>query len=59
MPEISLFCDIRVMMFYNDHDPPHFHAGYAGHKAPVDIQGGHVIRGALSFRQLKLIFSLV
>ena len=24
MPEISLFCGIRVMMFYSDHNPPHF-----------------------------------
>ena len=57
MPEISLFFGIRVTMFYNDHNPPHFHAEYAGHKALVDIQGGYVIRGALPFRQLKLILA--
>ena len=32
MPEISLFCGIRITMFYSDHNPPHFHAEYAGHK---------------------------
>ena len=52
MPEISLFCGIRVTMFYSDHNPPQFHAEYAGHKVLVDIQGGYVIRGALPFRQL-------
>lgn len=57
MPEISLFYGIRITMFYNDHNPPHFHAEYAGHKALVDIQGGYVIRGALPFRQLKLILA--
>lgn len=57
MPEISLFCGIRVTMFYSDHNPPHFHAEYAGHKVLVDIQGGYVIRGALPFRQLKLILA--
>lgn len=48
---------IRITMFYNDHSPPHFHAEYAGHKALVDIQGGYVIKGALPFRQLKLILA--
>lgn len=54
MPEISLFCGIRVMMFYSDHNPPHFHAEYGEHKALVDIQNACVIRGALPNRQLKL-----
>lgn len=27
MPEISLFYGIRVTMYYDDHNPPHFHAG--------------------------------
>ena len=38
MPEISLFCGIRITMFYSDHNPPHFHAEYGGYKALVDIQ---------------------
>ena len=57
VPEISLFFGIRVTMFYSDHNPPHFHAEYAGHKALIDIQGGYVIRGALPARQLKLILA--
>lgn len=38
MPEISLFFGIRITMFYSDHNPPHFHAEYAGCKALIDIQ---------------------
>ena len=30
MPEISLFYGIRVTMYYDDHNPPHFHAEYNG-----------------------------
>jgi hypothetical protein len=55
MPEISLFGGIRITMFYSDHNPPHFHAEYAGYKALVDIQNGCVIRGALPSRQLKFV----
>ena len=35
MPEISLFYGIRVTMYYEDHNPPHFHAEYNGNKAIV------------------------
>lgn len=55
MPEISFFYGIRVTMYYDDHNPPHFHAEYNGHKAIVEIDGVRVIRGALPSKQLKLI----
>lgn len=32
MPEICLFGGIRITMYYDDHNPPHFHAEYAGYK---------------------------
>jgi hypothetical protein len=32
-------------MFFNDHDPPHFHVRYQGHKARVLIATGEVIDG--------------
>jgi len=47
MPEISLFYGIRVTMYYEDHNPPHFHAEYNGNKALVDINEARVIKGAL------------
>lgn len=28
MPEISRFYGIIIRMFYNDHNPPHFHVIY-------------------------------
>ena len=57
MPEFSLFCGIRITMYYDDHNPPHFHAEYAGNKALVDIQDGYVIAGALPNRQLKYVLA--
>ena len=57
MPEISLFYGIRITMYYNDHNPPHFHAEYAGRKALVDVQSGRILRGALPARQLKLVLA--
>lgn len=57
MPEISLFRGIRITMYYSDHNPPHFHAEYAGHKALVDVLSGCVLRGSLPGRQLKLVLA--
>ena len=30
MPEISHFFGISIRMYYDDHNPPHFHAIYGG-----------------------------
>ena len=57
MPLISLFFGIRITMYYDDHNPPHFHAENAGHRALVDIVEGCVIRGSLPARQLKLVLA--
>jgi len=39
MPYISMFFGIIIRMFYNEHNPPHFHAEYQGQRASFDIQG--------------------
>lgn len=36
MPEISRFYGMVVAMFFNDHEPPHFHVRYGTHKAILD-----------------------
>ncbi len=43
------------MMFYDDHNPPHFHAEYNGEKALIDIESAKVLKGSLPSKQLKLV----
>jgi len=57
MPEISLFYGIRVTMYWDEHDPPHFHVEYAEYKAVVDIQKALIIKGSLPGKQLKLVLA--
>lgn len=57
MPEVSSFYGIRVTMYYDDHNPPHFHAEYNGSKIIVDIIKGKVIEGSFPSKQLKLILA--
>ena len=47
MPEVSRFFGIIIRMFYDEHNPPHFHAEYSGKKAVFDFQG-NIIKGNLS-----------
>jgi len=46
MPEISRFFGIIVRMFYDDHNPPHFHVEFQGNKAVFDFQG-NILKGNL------------
>ena len=55
MPEISRFYGIVIRMFFDDHEPPHFHAGYAEDEALVTIETQAVIAGRLPPRALGLV----
>lgn len=54
MPEISRFFGIIIAMFYNDHDPPHFHAVYGDQKGLIEIKSRR-IEGNLSSRTQKIV----
>ena len=37
MPEISRFYGIVIKMFFDDHNPPHFHALYGEYEVLINI----------------------
>ncbi|GAB4048829.1 DUF4160 domain-containing protein [Spirosoma foliorum] len=55
MPEISRFYGIIIRMFYNDHNPPHFHAIYGNDEALINIQTLEYIEGKLPKRARALV----
>lgn len=55
MPEISRFFGIVVAMYYNDHEPPHFHVRYSGQKARFAIEDVRMLDGNLSHRAKGLV----
>jgi len=55
MPEISRFFGIVIRMFFDEHQPPHFHAEYGEHEALVDINTMTVLAGRLPSRALGLV----
>ncbi|MGB6066030.1 MAG: DUF4160 domain-containing protein [Desulfomonilaceae bacterium] len=55
MPEISRFYGIVIAIFWDDHNPPHFHARYGRHKAAIEIGSMRVLDGELPPRALGLV----
>lgn len=55
MPEICRFYGIIIAMFYDDHNPPHFHARYGKDKMVIEIQTLKVLEGKIPPRALGLV----
>jgi hypothetical protein len=55
MPEVSRFFGIAIRLYYNDHEPPHFHAVYAEYEALLEIETLAVLRGELPRRALAMV----
>ena len=55
MPEISRFFGIIIAMFFDDHNPPHFHARYGNDNAVIKITDLTVLEGYLQPRALGLV----
>jgi len=55
MPEISRFFGIVIQMYFSDHNPPHFHAIYAGSVAWVRIEPVSIMAGSIHPRAWQLV----
>jgi hypothetical protein len=47
VPRISAFYGIAIYMYWQDHEPAHFHAIYSGQEAQVRVSDGEIIAGSL------------
>ena len=55
MPEICRFYGIIIAIFFDDHNPPHFHARYGGDKVAIEIESLRILDGQLPARALGLV----
>ena len=55
MPRICYFLGISIYMYWNDHEPPHFHAVYGEYGAIVSIETGEAIRGKFPRKASQLV----
>jgi len=55
MPEVSRFFGISIRMYFDDHNPPHFHAIYAGKEATFGIDPIRLLEGKLPTRASSMV----
>ncbi|MFH1076042.1 MAG: DUF4160 domain-containing protein [Pseudomonadota bacterium] len=55
MPEISRFLGIVISMYFDEHNPPHFHVQYNDYRASMDINNLNIIAGSLPARVRGLV----
>ena len=55
MQEISRFYVVVIRMYYDDHEPPHFHAIYSGEEIQVAINPIAILDGELPRRATSLV----
>ena len=55
MPTVSSFYGILILMFWRDHNPPHFHAKYGEYEALIGINDFSMFQGWLPPKALSLV----
>lgn len=55
MPEISRFFGMVITMYWNEHNPPHFHVEYGDEEGVIDIKQLKMTNGNLSRRALNMV----
>lgn len=56
MPKISDFYGVFIYMYYLEHNPPHFHAQYAGDDALIEISNRpKILQGSLPKRAERMV----
>jgi hypothetical protein len=53
MPEIKRFSGFRLLMFFQDENPPHVHIKGADFAAKIRISNGDLLAGTAPSRALK------
>jgi hypothetical protein len=55
MPEICRFLGIVITMYFDEHNPPHFHVRYNEFRASVEIHTLNILAGELPAKVRGLV----
>ena len=55
MPQISRFYGIIISMYFDDHNPSHFHAKYGNNEVLISISDFSILEGFIPQRALTLV----
>ncbi|BCD92659.1 hypothetical protein fh0823_27960 (plasmid) [Francisella halioticida] len=57
MPTISRFFGIIISMYWDEHNPPHFHVRFGEYKCSIAINDVSIIVGELPKKQERLVLA--
>ncbi len=57
MPTVAIVDGIRVIFYWNDHAPPHFHVEFAEHRAQISIETAQIMDGSLPAGKLAVLLA--
>ena len=55
MPEICRFLGIIITMYFDEHNPPHFHVRYNDYRASMEIKTLNIIAGLVPAKVRGLV----
>lgn len=55
MPQLSAFYGIVIYLYWDDHNPPHYHATYGEYEAWIVIATAEVLHGTPPAPALRLV----
>ncbi len=55
MPTFYIVDGVKIELFFDDHNPPHFHAVFAEYDALIEISTSKILKGDLPKNKQKLI----
>ena len=55
MPTLAIIDGITILMWPNDHPPPHFHVRFAGKTGKFDIATARMIKGTLDRKTVRKV----
>ncbi len=55
MPEICRFLGIIISMYFDEHNPPHFHIRYNEYRASMEINTLNIIAGSVPAKVRGLV----
>jgi len=57
MPEICRFYGIVIAIYFDEHNPPHFHARYGEYNVSIKINDFSILEGSLPSKALGLVLN--
>ena len=57
MPTVAIVEGVKIVVYFNEHPPPHFHAKVVEHQAVIDIDSPELTAGSLPVAKRRKVLA--